>query len=337
MKVHVYLLCYNESEIIESVIRYYEQFCSKIFILDNYSTDNSVEIAKKFSKVTVIPWSSGGKIDQKLYVKLKSTTFKSYSRVGGQYTTEVADFVICCDMDEILYHPNILEVLSKYKDEGVTVPHITGFNMYGENTVSPYKPIFDQYVYGARAVGFDKRIVFSSDFDMSYSVGCHPKGVGFEYMKNTYGYKASNKYPLALLHYKWIGTRQMSTALKNVDRLPVGQVKKVGKRYIGLGAHYQAIVDGAIVVNKIDTRVIDDNGVVLFENFLPTTGEAGMNSSRATIFQEDVDVLRDLAISCENDKLEDSYKLMKIAHKARPDGPFIRQKINEYETKLKIL
>ena len=38
-KVHVYLLCYNEEDIIAKIIEYYSTFCSKIFILDNYSTD----------------------------------------------------------------------------------------------------------------------------------------------------------------------------------------------------------------------------------------------------------------------------------------------------------
>ncbi len=334
MKVHVYLLCYNEAEIIESVIRYYEQFCSKIFILDNYSTDDSVKIAKKFPKVTVIQWQSGDKIDEALYVKMKSSTYKNYSREGGKYTTEVADWIISCDMDEIVYHPNIIEVLAEYKNEKVTVPKITGFNMYGENEVDPNQSIFKQYIYGSRAPQFDKRVLFDVDFDMSYTYGAHPHGTGFEYMRSTYGFASSNKHPIALLHYKHIGNRWYDKAVQNVARLKNKIIIKDG-RYCGLGSHYQAIVDGAIINKKIDTRVVDDNGLVLFNNFPPTTGDVGAIPRQETMSPDEIDFLKNLAVSCENDKLKDSHNLMKIAYKGRPNDPFIKKKLNDYEDKLK--
>ena len=105
-KVHVYLLCYNEEVIIESVLRYYSSFCTRIFILDNYSTDKSMDIAKQFENVTIIQWENNGFLDDKKHIELKTELYKLYSRKDGKYTQEIADWVIVCDMDELIYHPN---------------------------------------------------------------------------------------------------------------------------------------------------------------------------------------------------------------------------------------
>ncbi len=47
-----------------------------------------------------------------------------------------------------------------------------------------------------------------------------------------------------------------------------------------------------------------------------------------------IDTLRDTAILLENIDLQKSYKLMALAHKERPKGPFIKNKLVEYRKKL---
>jgi hypothetical protein len=44
-----------------------------------------------------------------------------------------------------------------------------------------------------------------------------------------------------------------------------------------------------------------------------------------------INTIRDLAINYENSDLELAHDLMLIAHKARPTGPFIKQKLEEYK------
>lgn len=110
-------------------------------------------------------------------------------------------------MDEILYHPNLISAIEEYDKLGVTVPCVTGFNVLGDKELNPDLDIIKQYSKAIRAKPFDKRILFRCDFDMTYSFGCHPKGHGFEHMKQTYLYKSSDEFPLALLHYKHIGER----------------------------------------------------------------------------------------------------------------------------------
>lgn len=195
MIIHAYLLCYNEEKIIKNTLDYYSKFCSKIFVLDNMSTDKSCEIASQYENVIIIKWQNNGFIDESLYVTLKTQTYKNYSRKGGEFTSEVADWIISCDMDEILYHPNLIWAIKEYDKLDVTVPCITGFNVLGDNELDPERDIIQQYSKAIRAKPFDKRILFRCDFDMTYSFGCHPKGNGFEHMKQTYLYKSSDEFP----------------------------------------------------------------------------------------------------------------------------------------------
>lgn len=44
----------------------------------------------------------------------------------------------------------------------------------------------------------------------------------------------------------------------------------------------------------------------------------------------EIDYLRDLAVKMEKEDISDSYKIMSIVEKFRPNGPFIKKKLNEY-------
>lgn len=48
----------------------------------------------------------------------------------------------------------------------------------------------------------------------------------------------------------------------------------------------------------------------------------------------DVDWLRDEAVKLETSNLSDALRLMEIAHQARPSGPFIKRKVEEYRNVL---
>lgn len=329
MNIHVYLLCYNEESIIKNILDYYSSFCTKIFLMDNMSTDRSVEIAKKYKNVTIIPWESGENIDESLYVKMKSQTYKDYSRIGGRYTKEVADWVVSCDMDEVLYHPNIIQVLKKYKEEGVTVPQVTGFNMAGTNDLDESRSILEQYMNGVRENVFDKRIVFDADFDISYSKGCHSYGAGFEYMKETYNYTPSNKYPLALLHYKHIGSRLFEVAVKNSERVHETTGATHYKFYKEKGPGHHPLL-------KKMKPIFDEDMRVRFSDFAGTSGEKSSRrlSLKGEITQGDVDVFRDSALKIEGVDVRLARDLMEVAKRYRPTGAKILQRISQYNNEI---
>jgi hypothetical protein len=338
MKIHVYLLCYNEELIIKNVIDYYSSFCSKIFIMDNMSTDNSCKIAQSNPKVTIIPWENDGYIDESLYVKIKSQTYKNHSRKDGEFTTEIADWVISCDMDEILYHPELLHVLSEYKKMGVTVPCITGLNIVGKKDIDKNVNILSQYNKAVRSAGFDKRIVFDTNFNISYSDGCHPQGPGFEYMKKTYSYKSSNQYPIALLHYKHIGQRFYEAGIKNSKRVNPNNISKdKDGNYTGVGWQYKAIESGDMdtLGEEFAHQLFDENFNVLFNNFPPSTCEKGSNKQNKSVAltANEIDFLRDLSVKLEAETIKyrkDRITLLELALKFRPTGLFIKNRLNKY-------
>jgi len=53
MKIHAYIIAWNEEKILPFTLDYYSKFCEKIYIYDNMSTDNSDKIYKKYEKVIV--------------------------------------------------------------------------------------------------------------------------------------------------------------------------------------------------------------------------------------------------------------------------------------------
>ena len=325
MNIHAYLLCYNEEMIIKNILDYYSGFCSKIFLLDNYSTDRSVEIAEGYPKVTIIPWKTAdNKIDESKYVELKSELYKVHSRANGSLTNEVADWVISCDMDEVLYHPDIVTILKQYKDDGITVPLVTGIDVVGSNDLDQNLPIVDQYEYGERNVNFDKRIIFDCNFDISYSYGCHPKGPGFELMKNTFGYKSNETSELALLHYKKIGKRNIETAERNAARLDMSKIKKSSSgEFVGLGAHYLNIIQN-YPNNKSNQKIFDNERKVLFENFSPSSGEQGsiLNPYKGVeLTVKDMILLLRLAEDLMLIDVEKSNQLINIVRQIRPEHP----------------
>jgi hypothetical protein len=53
------------------------------------------------------------------------------------------------------------------------------------------------------------------------------------------------------------------------------------------------------------------------------------------ISTKDIDLLKDLAISLEVDDFERAFKLMQLVYEARPSGPLIKKKIEEYKKRSK--
>ena len=337
MKVHAYFVCFNEEKIISSILEYYSSFCSKIFIFDNGSTDKSIEIALSFKNVMVIPFDTKGRKDNSKHVQIKTQAYKEYSKEGGRFCKENADWIICCDMDEVIYSPNIIETLEGYDKDGVTVPQVTGFDMVSEHDMDDNIPILTQYTKGVRNPVFDKRAVFKPDFDMSYTLGCHSYGPGFELMKRTYGYRSSNEYPIALLHFKHIGGLLYESAIKNLERFDSEAIKIDDKgNYSGPGAQYAFYKNKGVEFSpllKKSVLIFDESGNVMFNNFPPCSGEVGTAQAKLNHLENlDVDLIRDAALNLEQVNKGMALSLMKLALRFRPTGPAIKKKISEWES-----
>jgi hypothetical protein len=191
MIIHAHILAFNEEKILPFVLDYYSNICEKIFVYDNMSTDSSDEIYARYSKVTVIKWSSDNSFNDFYNKEIKSTSYKLHSRD--------ADWVIVCDCDEILYHPNLINMLKYYKKIGVDIPEIDGRDMVSE-TFPEYdgRLITDIVQIGSNTYdAMCKNIIFNPKKDVVFGYGAHQS-----HCENCV---RSQERELKLLHYKFLG------------------------------------------------------------------------------------------------------------------------------------
>ncbi len=226
MIIHAHILAYNEEKILPFTLDYYSRICEKIYVYDNMSTDGSDDIYKRYEKVNVIKWDSGGEINEMNYINIKSNAYKEFSRY--------ADWVIVCDCDEILYHPRLLDKLKFYKDNGITVPRINGHDMVSEVFPEYDGELITEKVKTGSEVypPFCKNIIFDPKLDVQYGIGGH----SFQCANAVY----SNSLELKLLHYKLLGFEYVERIYKSrVERLSdFNKTNKFGEHYFNVPYDY---------------------------------------------------------------------------------------------------
>jgi hypothetical protein len=194
--VHAYFLCYNEEYILPHLLKYYSEFCEKIYILDNKSTDNSVGIIKSFLNAEIISWDSNEEVRDDLYLNLKNNTWKQ--------SRGKCDFVIVGDADEFLYNDNMVDFLKRVKNDGFTLFKPEGYHMIGDEELilSSDDNIFEKVKEGIIGSSNDKLMLFNPNKiqEINYTFGCHqanPVGDVILYSFND----------LKMLHYKYLGLK----------------------------------------------------------------------------------------------------------------------------------
>tara|TARA_R110000772_G_scaffold17946_1_gene49824 strand:- start:62424 stop:63140 length:717 start_codon:yes stop_codon:yes gene_type:complete len=219
MKIHAHILAWNEERILPFTLDHYSKFCDRIFIYDNMSTDGSDEIYKKYDKVTVKKWSNNNEINELKYLEIKNNAYKATSRD--------CDWVIVCDCDELLYHPNLLEKLEEYKEIGFTVPSIDGHDMFSETFPKhDGTPITDIIKIGSETYDpMCKNIIFNPKIDVNFGIGAH----SFQ----APGGKFSPDRELMLLHYKFLSKEYVLARYEMMAK----RLSDYNKKY-GFGGHY---------------------------------------------------------------------------------------------------
>ena len=124
LEVHLYTLCYNEMALIPFAIDYWKTVADKVFVLDNGSTDGSVEYLKSVPGVEVIHFGGGEGFNDKVNMRVKNHVWKA--------SRGKADFVIVTDFDEFMYAPDLRAELQAMKDRGETICKPRGYNVYSK-------------------------------------------------------------------------------------------------------------------------------------------------------------------------------------------------------------
>jgi hypothetical protein len=239
--IELYLLCFNEEKMIVHTLNYYSKICSKIIIIDNQSTDDSIRLASNYENVAFKYLDSGNEFIEDQLTASKNNCWKG----------STADYVIVCDMDEFLYDENLLKKLVLAKQQNVIMPTIIGYNMMSDDFPTNYKRLITEQVKnGVRSNRFDKHIIFDPKKikEINYRPGAH--------LCNPVFYEnaiVNSKIEFKLLHYKYLGKDYLYKKHKEyVKRMSeISREKKHGYEYLEGEDHINNMFESAKLLERI--------------------------------------------------------------------------------------
>jgi len=185
MDITIFLLCYNEELLLPFTLKHYrDRFPNAKFVLvDNYSTDNTCNIAKE----------NGMEIKQFESSDCQNEEIMMYIR-NNIWNDVINGWVIMCDMDEWLEITEN-ELINEDKN-GTTIITTKGFNIVGNSKTIDLSDInlftLNEGVYDDN---FSKNILFKvPDVRINFWWGahnCNPLG-NVKYSENIYTLKHMN-------------------------------------------------------------------------------------------------------------------------------------------------
>lgn len=213
--VDVFTLGYNEERILPHFIDHYRRFCRNITFYNNMSTDSSVKICLD-NGVNVI--NTGiDELNDIENLKIKQSC----------YFNSDADFVIVVDNDELVYHPDIINLLEGYKEQGINLPKIRGYTMATTAGYPEVGKLVQTVTKGVPSINYAKRCIFSPKLGINWSAGCH------KIVSVRGEYKESDQQDLSLLHYKFIDKKEIHDKKMSYSK----RMSNINKMYL-LGAYY---------------------------------------------------------------------------------------------------
>ncbi len=255
VKVDVHILCWNESRIIPFVMDYYTRYVQHIYVYDNQSTDHSQDLLNQYPNVTITEYESCDQIRDDIYLNLKNNIWKQ-SRGN-------ADFVIVCDMDEIVWMDGILNHLKECQEKGISVIRPRLFQVLSKEFPQYNKGLVHTQCVGFRQMHLVKSLIFNPNMiqEINYDYGaheCRPQGKG----------QHISSPCLNTLHLKFIG-REYMIERKNqyAERMSQRNIeKKLGMKYLDPDCYYYEWFDKKIkycrpiddLINKYDNPISEE-------------------------------------------------------------------------------
>jgi len=225
MEVETFIMAHNEEFLMPYLLRHYTSF-SDVVILENNSTDKTVEIAESFPRTRVLRLKTDDVKDNQWIIDVKNSVYKSSK----------ADYVIVVDADEFVYHKDIISVLKEAKKTGGEIVTTDWYEMCSTFLPSGQGQIYDEIKTGHS--GGPKINIFSPKVDIRFEVGCHKCHPVIGCWVPFYFYSS-----IKTLHYRNIS---LDWVLKRNERDRV----RLSNRNIERGWSYQ--------YNYPDVKVIDD-------------------------------------------------------------------------------
>lgn len=209
MTITAYFIGFNIQETIAFTIRHYQKFCHRIVYFDNFSTDNSRDIAKELG-AEVHLFGRAGVLDDQAYVDLKNSCWKG----------DDSDYVIVCDDDELVLCPPANTEATIFKTQG--------YGMFSEKM--PQKE-WTEILTGVPDSQYSKLAIFSPKKikEIGYVYGCHG------HQTKPHGTLFYSAITIPLLHYRTVGG-----VGRLIERYRMYNQKKRGEANIrwNLAGHY---------------------------------------------------------------------------------------------------
>lgn len=191
MKIIIFSIIYNQSDILPWYLRHYSTFADEICVWDDFSTDGSRQILQACPKVVLRDWPYRTGIDEDTFLK---HAYEWYPLAHPNY-----DWAIWVDIDEFIYEPNILSILKECLDKGYEVVKPDGYNMTSNGLPidDGKSQLWELVQMGVRGPLYSKPIIFKPSIHIRWTRGkhelenCNPKVIQGTGIK--------------LLHYRYLG------------------------------------------------------------------------------------------------------------------------------------
>ncbi|MES2264494.1 MAG: glycosyltransferase family 2 protein [Pseudomonadota bacterium] len=194
----VVAVCFNEGAILPFFLDHYINFvgASKIVLHDGGSTDDTAQIAARYPQVELVVKTSE-KLDDRELMAIRNEEWKKYRNE--------CDWMVVCDVDEFIYHPQLRAKLAEFKRDGITLPMVEGFEMLSKQHPQhvPGRFIWQDIQAGnPNPAYYNKNLIFDPVIDINYTLGCH-------HCEPTGPVKRSDSFIFKNLHYRMLSHRHI--------------------------------------------------------------------------------------------------------------------------------
>jgi hypothetical protein len=221
MKIHLHCVAWNEMRQLDYFFRHYDEFVSHYFVHDDASDDGTLDFLLNKDNVTVLT-KINTHADSYVLNSLEVHN-SSWRRSCGK-----ADWVISVDMDEHIWHHDLITYIAQQQALGVTAIPALGFQMTSRVPPPQGVRLSNWLTIGAPWKQMSKLVLYRPDAltETNFTIGRHsalPKGqVVFP-----------SEDELFLLHYKYLGLEQTQQrhAIADRRRRTLDRARNWGFRY----------------------------------------------------------------------------------------------------------
>ncbi len=192
-QVHLHALCWNEARMIPYFLHHYRDIVARFFVYDGGSTDGSLAKLAGDERVRVIPWELTG---DSVFEAARGLSNACWKQSRG-----AAEWVFLVDMNEHLFHPEMLDVLRNAASDGATAIKVIGYDMVADAFPGEDQVLAQTVTRGVRMRQLDRMAVFNPDavLETNFAVGRHAADPTGQIVWET-------RHPIALLQYERLGT-----------------------------------------------------------------------------------------------------------------------------------